>query len=217
MLKRLLCALAVLAAPSAAQADLRATYSDGSVIEINDDGSFRGNVISDGRWMIHVRGIDYLIVNDGGEQKVLDASNVAQLVTQMTPPIFAHMVNEVPPLSARRAGTVMVAGQQATGYSIDDETEISFAVSSDPELAELGRVIAYQFNIWTTMQGPLGRLSAPLADVFETGAAVRFGKIDIVSVVEIDIDDSHFTLPGEPLGWEETREVLVRTGIIKVG
>lgn len=213
----LLATLALLTIPATAQADIRATYSDGSVIEINDDGSFRGNVVSDGRWMMHVGGIDYLIVNDGGEQKVLDASNVAQIAAQMTPPIFAQMVNEVPPLSARPAGTVSVAGQKATGYRIDGEAQISFAISSDPELAELGRVIAYQFNIWTMMQGPLGRISAPLADMFETGTAIRFGKIDIVSVDEIDIDDSHFTLPGEALGWEETRQVLVRTGIIKVG
>ncbi len=214
---RFLAAIALLSSSTIAQADIRATYSDGSVVEINDDGSARSNVVSDGHWMLRHAGRDYLLVADGGEVKVLDPVIVEQVANAYTPDMIAHFINEVPPLVANAAGSVSVDGRPATGYRVDNEAEISFAISTDPELSELGQLIASQFSVWVYMQGPLGRLSAPLADMFATGTAVRIGNVDLVSVEEVAIDDSHFVLPGEPLDWFATEELMLRAGLIEVG
>ncbi len=135
----------------------------------------------------------------------------------MTPPFIAMMVNEVPPLTAHSAGEVTIAGRPATAYVIDNERDISFAVSSDPELARLGEGVAHQFLVWTYMQGPMGQLSAPLGQMLQTGAPVRFGNADLVSFEVVELGADTFALPGEPLDWSATQEVMLRQGLIDVG
>jgi len=217
MLYRLMFLVFCITLPTMAQADIRATYSDGSIIEISDEGHIRSNVVSDGKWLINKDGANFMLVPDQGAVKVLDAEVVRQVAEAMTPPFVAMMVNEVPPLAAHPAGEVTIAGRLATGYVIDDEREITFAVSSDPELARLGAGISHQFIVWTYMQGPMGELSAPLAQMLDSGAAVRIGKVDLVSVEFTDLDDANFALPGEPLDWTATQEVMLRQGLIEVG
>lgn len=217
MLFRIATALGLLAFATAAHADIRATYSDGSVVEINDDGASRGNLVSDGHWMMQVDGRDYLVVDDGGTPRVLDPAIVEQVATTYTPELFLFMINEMPPLTPHQSGQVTIERRTATGYRIDDEQAITFAISADPELATLGETIAQQFRTWTFMQGPMGRLSAPLSDMFESGAAVRVGNADLIRVEEVEIDDTQFALPSEPLDWFATEEVMLRLGLIKVG
>ncbi len=76
MLYRLLLLAFCITLPAAAQADIRATYSDGSIIEISDEGAIRSNVVSDGKWLIHKDGANYMLVPDQGAVKVLDADVV---------------------------------------------------------------------------------------------------------------------------------------------
>ena len=217
MLFRIATALGLLAFTTAAHADIRATYSDGSVVEINDDGATRGNLVSDGHWLMQVNGRYYLVVDDGGTPRVLDPAIVEQVANTHTPEFFLFMINEMPPLTPRHAGQVTIEQRTATGYRIDDERAITFAISSDPALAALGETIAQQFRTWTFMQGPMGRLSAPLSDMFERGAAVRVGYADLMRVEEVEIDDTQFALPSEPLDWFATEDVMLRLGLIKVG
>lgn len=217
MKKRFLTMLALLSVPSVAQADVRATYSDGSVIEINDEGAMRGNLVSEGKWLLHVEGADYLLVNDGGAIRVLDPVIVEQVANTYTPELFTMILGEVPPLAAHPVGDVMIDGRPATGYRIDDERNVSFAISNDPSLSRIGEAITHQFRIWTFMQGPLGSLAAPLADMLASGTAVRVGNVDLVSVEEVEIDETNFAVPGEPLDWFATEEVMLRLGLIKVG
>ena len=217
MLRRLLLALVFLAFPSIAQADIRATYSDGSVIEISDEGHIRSNVVSDGKWLVHKDGANYMLVPDQGAVKVLDADVVKQVTEALTPEFITMMLQQMPPLAAHPVGEVTIAGRSATGYVIDDEREISFAVSNDPELARLGAGISHQFIVWTYMQGPIGELSAPLAAMLDSGAAVRIGKVDLVSVEVVELAAETFALPGKPLDWRETEAVMKRTGLIEVG
>lgn len=217
MLYRLLLAAICIAFPTIAHADIRATYSDGSVIEISDEGHIRSNVVSDGKWLIHKDGANYMLVPDQGGVKVLDADVVRQVAEALTPPLIAMMVTEVPPLAAYPAGEVTVAGRPATAYTVGDEAELSFAVSNDPELARLGAGFAHQFLVWTHMQGPIGELSVPLVQMLESGAAVRFGNADLVGVEVVELGADTFALPGEPLDWYETEAVMKRAGLIEVG
>lgn len=212
-----LAALALFVVPSTAQADIRATYSDGSVIEINDDGAFRGNLVSDGHLMMNAGDYNYLIVNDGGTPRVLDPVVVANVAEALTPDLIRAMTSTMPPLTPYAAGEAKVGERSGTGYRIDDERKISFVISDDPELNLVGQVIAIQFGNWTRMQGPIGELSMPLNTMFANGAAIRFGDADLVSVEELEIDDEHFAVPGEPLDFESTRAVMLRLGLIKVG
>ena len=217
MIARILVALALATTATAAHADIRATYSDGSVVEVNDDGSMRSNLVSDGHWLVHTGGADYLLVVDGDDVRVLDPAIVEQVANAYTPQLFTMVLGEMPPLTPHRAGQVQVEGRPATGYRIDNERAISFAISSDPQLREVGEAITHQFRVWAYMQGPMGRLSAPLADMLATGTAVRIGHVDLMQVEELAIDDSHFALPGEPLDWFATEELMLRLGLIKVG
>ncbi|MEO1221222.1 MAG: hypothetical protein AAFY42_07715 [Pseudomonadota bacterium] len=217
MLHRLLLLVFCITLPTIAHADIRATYSDGSVIEISDEGAIRSNVVSDGKWLIHKDGANYMLVPDQGTVKVLDADVVKQVTEALTPEFITMMVQQMPPLAPHPAGEVKIAGRSATGYVIDDEREVSFAVSSDPELARLGAGISHQFIVWTYMQGPLGELSAPLAQMLDSGAAVRIGKVDLVSVEVVELAADTFALPGEPLDWHQTEAVMKRTGLIEVG
>lgn len=210
-------ACAAATAPTTAHADIRATYSDGSVVEITDEGAMRGNVVSDGHWLVHVGGADYLLVQDGTDIRVLDPAIVEQVATTYTPAFFIQMMGEMPPLKPRRAGPVNVDGRAATGYRIDDEREVTFAFSDDPELAPLGEAVAHQFRTWTFMQGPMGELTAPLGSMFATGTAVRIGYAELLSVEDVEIDDAAFAIPGEPLDFFETEELMLRLGLIKVG
>ncbi|MEO1489804.1 MAG: hypothetical protein AAFR88_10285 [Pseudomonadota bacterium] len=211
----LLVALALFAIPATAKADIRATYADGSIIEINDDGAFRGNLVCDGQMMLHTEGYNYVILDDGGTPRVIDPVVAASVAEALTPDLIRFISGSVPPAQPFAVGEITVGERKGVGYRIDDAADISFVISADPELNLVGQVIAIQFGNCTQMQGPLGAIVMPLNAIFAEGAAIRFGDVDLVSVEEVEIDDATFALPGKPLDYEATQEVMLRLGIIK--
>lgn len=237
MRTRLIIALAVAAAATPAAADVTAHYVAGPVangvplmtIEVNDRGDTRvamGNRSA----VLTVDGVTYLVQADLGgvyvaRQDDFLAVSIENARTMMGPDFHppAHPSRpasaEPEPLRVVQGGTETVGGRTGTVWQLRDAharpgvAGFDFVVSTDPDLAPIGRLLADQNRasreglrqlVGTEAIDSTGFFSG-IADIFSRGTVIRMGRIMRLDSVDTrPIPAADFVLPSPPL----TREQL---------
>lgn len=231
-------AIAVLVA-APARADVTARYVIGPgptgmppmIIEVNDRGDSRmtmGNSMA----VLTLDGISYIVMADLGGTFVARQDDVLAIQVESARAFLNRDLPErqhgahappIPAMPAFRAvqgGSETVGGRTGTIWSLQNSTShaappgMDFVVSTDPDLAPIGRAFARQF---TSSRAALRQMTGPpLADadagffdgimaIFERGTVIRWGRLMRLESVDAHaILASDFVLPSPPL----TREQL---------
>lgn len=219
--------LALWASPAAA--DVTARYVAGAnaalamTVEVNDRGDSRTSMGNQGA-VLTVNGETYLLMADlAGTFAVRQEDVFALFAAQaraMTSDIAAGPAAAAPPdrSVAVRQGSEVVGGRTGTIWAVRSPGEesaarpggrarpgegggIDFVVSSDPDLAPVGRVLARQLGAsvdgMNRMIGPgWGRFGAAMRSIFERGTVIRFGRLlRLESVATGPVPADRFALP----------------------
>jgi hypothetical protein len=112
-------------------------------------------------------------------------------------------------------GQVTVNGRRGTAYFIDGaaprDDEPDVVISTDPDLAELARAMADQFAFSTRMGATAfgwGSAGESMMAVLRTGAPLRFGPMELVSVRHDPIPPERFVLPAAPSTLDQVRTLM---------
>jgi hypothetical protein len=221
-LNRLLVGLtALLLAASPALGDVTAVYKHkwaamSMTVEIADDGKVRYQMSAGNTYGLVLDGVDYFVQTDARGQ-VVDRVNdlvtaqkeaMADFLAKMPPPAM----NDGPKLIP--FGKVTINGREGRAFVYESQKDAKEAdpvvvVSDDPKLATLGRVMASQFSKSTAMLGGMmGRTPSTAAEMetaLNSGAAISFAGMELVSISDAKIDPKRFELPAEPETLDQIR------------
>jgi hypothetical protein len=224
-------ALFMLATPAFAEPGFRATYhgeTEPKVLEVEatDAGNYRIGKPGDPAYGLEIGGRYYLVApGPGGAPEAMAVEDVAAVVGEALPPIFAQLFSEgaraqpAPPVKMEPAGTRTVAGfpgevwKVTLGNNPPETQEMVF--SADPALKPVGRAIGRFLESMMVMMAPMmgdmaGEMIGEMRTVFAKGTPLESqGRFKLVSAGAADIPAGRVALPGKPLSRDEIRKRVV--------
>ena len=202
----------LIAAP--ASADITARYAQWNgeppmVVQVSDIGESRITVTE--AVYVTTGGVDYMILEDAGGQFVVRQQDFLGMMADLLRAAPAAAPPGAPPPTIAESGTETLAGRAGTVFLISDPRHPSdrfdLVISTDPELAPLGRAIGSLVGIFgITMSRTSPTLGAALSDLVGRGALLRFGPLWRLESLEVEpVPQSAFALPSAPLSPEALR------------
>src|ERR1044072_1650143 len=159
MLKTVLLAF-LLAFAGPAWADTTAVYKSAAgaemTVEISANGNARSTMDAHGTYMLTVDGQDYFVLFTAKGTVVDRASDVGSVMADYMQKLMSD--NRIPQMRDAphsgfdfiQGGQVTVQGRAGTAWSMKvgdgPSSDTGVVISADPDLAELGRVVARQFE-----------------------------------------------------------------------
>ena len=209
---------AVFASPAAADITARyvspMTSAVGMTIEVNDKGDARAGMSNTSALLI-LDGVTYILASDlSGPYAVKQEDWVAVETERMRTALPAGFGSRPDPAYEIVAGgQETIGGRTGTVWSLRRagearSGEIDFVICGDPDLAEIGRLFARQFNasmgIMRSLIGSTPDMFAKLEAIMAKGAVIRAGRLlRLDSVDNEPIPPSEFAFPGPLLSRED--------------
>lgn len=213
-------ALLMLAAADPALADITARFRQGEgppiVVQVNDRGDSRMTV-TDGVYLSR-NGADHMVLTFREGTVVARREDFLALIAE-----FSGAQNRAAPPADNRVeiseqGSETIGGRTGTIYRIGTagrNDSIDLVISTDADLAPIGRVFQYQFLPMLAAQGvsPPG-LAAAMTDLLSRGALLRFGALFQLEAVDMaPVPASTFELPAAPVSRDVLRaRIMGETG-----
>jgi hypothetical protein len=203
---------ALLLLSSPALADITARYRQmiepgEVVVQANDRGESRMTV-TDAAYVTTAAGTHMILTDRQGTYVARqdDFLSLLDALSRATQPDAQPAASR--PLAIREEGSETVAGRTGTKFriSLTEESVDAFEVviSTDPELAPLGRVVAAHFApFFRTTTRAMPGLAEAVTDLLGRGTLLRFGPLfQLESLDAAPIPASAFALPSAPLSRE---------------
>jgi hypothetical protein len=229
-IRSFLVALALLAA-APAFADTTGVYatSDGNMtmtVEVASNGDVRGTM--GGKLLdalarqapearppgfITRDGEGYFIQPAADGVSVIRASDAAAVMAES----FREHASGIPASPMQKLvarGTATVNGRTGTAYASGKARAgepPSLVISADPDLSELARAMAGQFEMSVSMGQALGfgEMGGDMLALLRTGVPLRFAGMELTRVTHDAIAPDRFELPAPPLSREAIRALMV--------
>ncbi|MCJ8190359.1 hypothetical protein [Sphingomicrobium aestuariivivum] len=188
------------------------------VLEISESGDVRGTDAEAGEQFYAKDGRLYLWTKGEDGHALVDFELLNQLMLEQLGPWLEEMADGVtmPVIEIEAVGPARVGRWEGTAYhtrpAMDDE---ALVVSTDPELAPLGKALRESFLV-AQLSSPLPgaqEAMAPLVALFGTGTPLRLDGTELTTFETVDLPDTHFDLPATPLTLEETRDWMKKQGM----
>jgi len=213
-----------LLASSPAKADVTAVYQAKGhavtmTVEIADGGSVRYQMSVGSTYGLVIDAIDYF-VQPGPNGPIVQ--RVSDLMTAQKEQMAAFLPKDMVPddfvgPKLVPMGKVTINGREGRAYTYESQQVAKspipvVVVSDDPRLAQLGRVMANQFaKSSAMMDGVFGRTPGMITEmekILNSGAAISFAGMELVSTNEAKIDGTRFNLPAPPETLDQIRARL---------
>lgn len=217
--------VATAAAPALADttAVYKATTGAEMTVEIASNGNTRATMNADGAYSLTVDGQDYFVLFTARGAVVDRFSDVGAVMADAMQKLMADKkmppMRDAPSFDFVQGGQMTVNGRPGIVWSMKVGDALSpdsaVVMSADPDLAELGRVLARGFELSTAMLGRAMGGSNPMAGmarVLRTGAPLRFAGMELVSVAHTPIGADRFALPAQPETLDQVRTRFIANG-----
>ena len=214
----------LLLAGSAASADTTAVYKAksktiqaGMTVEIANDGSTRYQMSMGRTYGLVLRCVDYFVELGAKGPIVARADDLMtaqkEAMAAFMPPFQHHDMSAGPQLVP--IGNVTINGRTGRGFGYRPEKKDAtvspvVVVSDDPELAQLGKLMANQLAksiaMLSGMVGSTPGMFKQMQSILQTGAPLSFAGMELQSVNHAPIDPKRFNLPAQPETLDQIRE-----------
>lgn len=216
---------AALLCASPATADVTARYAlgngavPGMIVQADDKGHVRvamGNQVA----ILLLDGETYFLTADlsglyAAKQEDLLAVMTEQMRAMIPPDAAAAPPSDTMVYDIVSGGTEIVGGRSGTVWTLRPHGQAAdipfdFVISTDPDLAPIGRAFAAQFGSSSTMMrnmlGSVPDMAAKAQAILAKGAVIRMGRLmRLESVDKAPVPASAFALPGPVLDRAQLR------------
>ena len=207
-----LAALLILVLASPAQADIIARFRqpDGGqlmVVEVNESGESRMTVTH--AVYVTTGGVTYILLTDPQGSFVVRQSDFMALLGSLR---GAAGRPDAPAgdrgVTITEAGSETLAGRAGTLFRLSRPQQptdsLELVISTDPELAPLGRAMAGHIApFFTAMSSGIPGLAPAASELIQRGALIRLGNLfQLESIDTAPVPPSAFALPSAPLSPE---------------
>lgn len=219
MIGRAILAVLMLAGlPSAARADMKATYLqprrfETMIVEVADNGDSRLQ-FSGQRWRLQSVGGEYYAIYELPQAiRVVRMRDLRQLVEERRPAL-----PNPPILSGLRLverGTASFAGHRGAAFFFQEPGSAEpleipmLVVSTDPALAAIGRPIALQMDFaimsYHLTSSPIPPIFMAVRHALGEGTPLSFFTMELQTIDHSPIDPARLSLPAPPVTMEELR------------
>jgi len=208
----LLAALLALVLASPAEADITARFrqADDSqlmVVEVNQSGESR--MIVSHAVYVTTGGVTYILLTDPQGSFVVRQSDFMALLGSLRGAVGRP---DAPAgdrgVTITEAGSETLAGRAGTVFRLSRPQQpadsLELVISTDPELAPLGRALAGHIApFFTTMSNQVPGLAAAATELMQGGALIRLGDLwRLESIDTAPVPPSAFVLPSAPISAE---------------
>lgn len=209
-------ALVALAAADPALADVTARFRQSAgapiVIQVNDRGDSRMTV-TDGVYVTS-NGVNHMILTFPNGTIVVRQEDFLGLMAELSGVLAPPVTASGPRIEISERGRETVGGRSGTVFRVGppgSADSLEFVISTDPDLAPVGRVFQAQFlPMLTTQRGTPAGLAEAMTDLLSRGALLRFGTLFRLEAVDnAPVPESAFALPGTPISRDALRERLM--------
>lgn len=222
----LLVAVGLLAFATPAVADMTANYvgPNGAMtmkIEIASNGDVRGQSGAPNSYFIFHENHGYLVQATFDGPAVMRMEDMATVMAEQMRKMMANMPKpkdeDVPDFALVKGDEVTIRGRNGIAYYMGvakDGKPVGdpvFVISTDPELAALGRAMTNQFNMSVASMGQVLGNANPwkgMQDVLKTGAPIVFTGLQLDTVNHDAISAARFVLPAKPLDIDEVKKTM---------
>lgn len=209
--------LAALLIAGPAWADVTARYAQEGggppiLVQAGDNGDSRVTV--DEAIYVTTGGIVYMILDDAAGRFVVRQQDFLNLLDELMRATAVAEAAYVPAPVISEGGSEILAGRSGTVFRISDPRQASdtfeLVISTDPELAQIGRAIGSLVAAFSTTMGrSWPGFASAFSELVGRGALLRLGHWWRLESVDVGpVPQSAFALPSAPLDRDALRARL---------